>query len=126
MHHRRHTQAGERPRNVNWKGAAALLYGDWGTSKAYVIGLAFAVCGYSAPWPIAVMSLVTALVGYNYLTICRLYPHGGGVYASLRNRSKVLSAIGAFLLMADYLVTAAISALSVSYTHLTLPTNREV
>ena len=31
-----------RPRNVDWKRAAALLYGDWGTSKAYVIGLAFA------------------------------------------------------------------------------------
>ena len=30
-----------RPRNVDWKRAAALLYGDWGTSKAYVIGLAF-------------------------------------------------------------------------------------
>jgi len=115
MHHRRHTRPGERPRNVDWKGAASLLYGDWGTSKAYVIGLAFAVCGYSAPWPIAAMSLVTALVGYNYLTICRLYPHGGGVYASLRNRSKSLSAIGAFLLMADYLVTAAISALSAFY-----------
>ncbi len=33
-----------RPRNVDWKRAAALLYGDWGTSKAYVIGLAFR-CG---------------------------------------------------------------------------------
>ena len=30
-----------RPRNLDWKRAAALLYGDWGTSKAYVIGLAF-------------------------------------------------------------------------------------
>ena len=28
-----------RPRNLDWKRAAALLYGDWGTSKAYVIGL---------------------------------------------------------------------------------------
>src|SRR6266571_1893552 len=27
-----------RPRNVGWARAAALLYGDWGTSKAYVIG----------------------------------------------------------------------------------------
>ena len=32
-----------RPRNVNVSRAAAILYGDWGTSKAYVIGLAFAV-----------------------------------------------------------------------------------
>lgn len=38
-----------RPRNVDWKRAAAILYGDWGTSKAYVIGLAFAVAGYSSP-----------------------------------------------------------------------------
>src|SRR6266516_1587473 len=37
-----------RPRNVDWKRAAALLYGDWGTSKAYVIGLAFVAAGYSA------------------------------------------------------------------------------
>src|SRR5437773_11856146 len=27
----------KRPRNVDWKRAAAILYGDWGTSKAYVI-----------------------------------------------------------------------------------------
>jgi hypothetical protein len=35
-----------RPRNVDWKRAAALLYGDWGTSKAYVIGLAFVAAGF--------------------------------------------------------------------------------
>ena len=46
-----------RPRNVDWKRAAALLYGDWGTSKAYVIGLAFAVAGYSSFWLIASMCL---------------------------------------------------------------------
>ena len=34
-----------RPRNVDWKRAAALLYGDWGTSKAYVLGLAFLAVG---------------------------------------------------------------------------------
>ncbi len=27
---------------------APRLYGDWGTSKAYVIGLAFAVAGYAS------------------------------------------------------------------------------
>ena len=27
-----------RPRNVDWRRAAALLYGDWGTSKAFVKG----------------------------------------------------------------------------------------
>jgi len=88
------------------------LYGDWGTSKAYVIGLAFAVAGYASFWLIAAMCVITALVGVNYMIICRLYPDGGGVYASVRHRSEVISIVGAFLLVADYLVTAAISALS--------------
>jgi len=101
-----------RPRNVDTPRAAAILYGDWGTSKAYVIGLAFAVAGYSSFWLIAAMCVLTALVGVNYITICKHYPDGGGVYASVRHRSEVVSIVGAFLLVADYLVTAAISALS--------------
>jgi amino acid transporter/nucleotide-binding universal stress UspA family protein len=102
----------KRPRNVDVSRAAAILYGDWGTSKAYVIGLAFAVAGYASFWLIAAMCVLTALVGINYMIICRLYPDGGGVYASVRHRSEVISIVGAFLLIADYLVTAAISALS--------------
>jgi len=102
----------KRPRNVNVPRAAAILYGDWGTSKAYVIGLAFAGGGYASFWLIAAMCVLTALVGINYMIICRLYPDGGGVYASVRHRSEVISIVGAFLLIADYLVTAAISALS--------------
>src|SRR5665213_1517560 len=101
-----------RPRNVDVPRAAAILYGDWGTSKAYVIGLAFAVAGYSSFWLIAAMCLLTALVGVNYMAICKHYPDGGGVYASVRHRSEIISIVGAFLLIADYIVTAAISALS--------------
>jgi amino acid transporter len=89
----------KRPRNVDAARAAAILYGDWGTSKAYVIGLAFAVAGYT-------------LVGVNCMTICRHYPDGGGVYASVRHRSEIISIVGAFLLIAGYIVTAAISSLS--------------
>src|ERR1700758_2845831 len=102
----------KRPRNVDAPRAAAILYGDWGTSKAYVVGLAFAVAGYSSFWLIAAMCVLMALVGVNYMAICRHYPNGGGVYASVRHRSEVISIVGAFLLIADYLVTAAISALS--------------
>src|ERR1700737_4876031 len=102
----------KRPRNVDAPRAAAILYGDWGTSKAYVIGLAFAVAGYSSFWLIAAMCVLTALVGFNYMIICRHYPDGGGVYASVRHRSEIISIVGAFLLVADYIVTAAISALS--------------
>src|SRR5713101_4127423 len=112
----------KRPRNVDWKRAAAILYGDWGTSKAYVIGLAFAVAGYASFWLIGLMCVLTALVGLNYMIICRLYPDGGGVYASVRHRSQILSIVGAFLLIADYLVTAAISALSAfQYLHVPRP-----
>jgi amino acid transporter/nucleotide-binding universal stress UspA family protein len=102
----------KRPRNVDAIRAAAILYGDWGTSKAYVIGLAFAIAGYSSFWLIASMSVLTALVAVNYMAICRHYPDGGGVYASVRHRSEIISIVGAFLLIADYIVTAAISALS--------------
>src|SRR6201995_1024606 len=102
----------KRPRNVDSPCAAAILYGDWGTSKAYVIGLAFAIAGYSSFWLILAMCLLTALVGVNYIAICRHYPDGGGVYASVRHRSEILSIVGAFLLIADYIVTASISALS--------------
>jgi amino acid transporter/nucleotide-binding universal stress UspA family protein len=101
-----------RPRNVDAPRAAAILYGDWGTSKAYVVGLAFAVAGYSSFWLIAAMCLLTALVGVNYMAICKHYPDGGGVYASVRHRSQIVSIVGAFLLVADYIVTAAISALA--------------
>lgn len=103
---------GKRPRNVDWKAAAAILYGDWGTSKAYVVGLAFAAAGYASFWLIFGMCILTALVGVNYIVICRHYPDGGGVYASVRHRSEIISIVGAFLLIADYIVTAAISALS--------------
>jgi len=102
----------KRPRNVDAPRAAAILYGDWGTSKAYVIGLAFAVAGYSSFWLILGMCVLMALVGVNYMAICRHYPDGGGVYASVRHRSEVISIVGAFLLIADYIVTAALSALS--------------
>src|SRR5258706_13102247 len=106
------TVSTNRPRNVDSPRAAAILYGDWGTSKAYVIGLAFAVGGYSSFWLIAAMCVLTALVGINYITICKHYPDGGGVYARVRHPSEVISIVGVFLLVADYIVTVAISALS--------------
>src|SRR5258705_12490641 len=66
------------------------------------------------------MCVLTALVGLTYMIICRLYPDGGGVYAAVRHRSEVISIVGAFLLIADYLVTAAISSLS-AFAYLGVP-----
>ena len=98
-----------RPRNLDWKRAAALLYGDWGTSKAYVIGLAFVVAGYSSLPIIMAVCALTAVVGYNYVIICKHFPDGGGVYSAARNQSRLLAVIGALLLVADLTVTASIS-----------------
>ena len=33
----------DRPRELKWYQASSMLYGDWGTSKAYVLGIAFAI-----------------------------------------------------------------------------------
>jgi amino acid transporter/nucleotide-binding universal stress UspA family protein len=101
-----------RPRNVDWKRAAGLLYGDWGTSKAYVIGLAFAAAGFgSFPIILAVCAL-TGLVGYNYIVVCRHFPDGGGVYSAAREQSRVLAVLGSLLLLADFIVTASLSCWS--------------
>ena len=96
-----------RPRNVDWKRAAALLYGDWGTSKAYVIGLAFAAAGFASLPIILAVCLLTALVGYNYSIVCRNFPDGGGVYSAAKQQSRLLAAVGALLLIANFLVAAA-------------------
>ena len=99
-----------RPRNVDWKRAAALLYGDWGTSKAYVIGAAFLAVGWSALPIILAVCALTALVGYNYSIICKSFPDGGGVYSAARHQSRLLAVVGALLLVADLTVTASLSA----------------
>jgi amino acid transporter len=100
----------ERPRNVNWFQAGALLFGDWGTSRLYVLGLAFLVAGRSSFWLIAAMSLLILVVGWAYTHICRLYPDGGGVYTAGRRRARILGVVGALLLFADYTITASLSA----------------
>jgi amino acid transporter len=102
--------ASERPRNVNWFQAGALLFGDWGTSRLYVLGLAFLVAGRSSFWLIGAMSLLILVVGWAYTHICRLYPDGGGVYTAGRRRARILGVIGALLLFADYTITASLSS----------------
>ncbi|MCP5524089.1 MAG: amino acid permease [Verrucomicrobiales bacterium] len=100
-----------RPRNVGWARAAALLYGDWGTSKAYVIGLALAAVGYTALPHLLAVCFITGLVGLNYIWVCRCFPTGGGVYTAAGMHSRRLAAIGGLLLLADFIVTASLSCL---------------
>src|SRR3989338_10643315 len=95
----------DRPRELKWFQAGAMLYGDWGTSKAYVIGIAFALTGHASWLFLGIMSVLTAVVGVCYMIICRIYPDGGGVYSSVKHRSQFLAVVGALLLIADYVFT---------------------
>src|SRR5437762_12799049 len=82
--------ASERPRNVSWVQAAGLLFGDWGTSRLYVLGLAFFFAGRTSFWLILAMSLLILAVAWAYTQICRIYPDGGGVYAAAKHKSRTL------------------------------------
>src|SRR3984957_19830936 len=112
------TMGVHRPRNVGWARAAAFLYGDWGTSKAYVIGLAFMAAQFSSFPIILAVCAFTGLVGYNYIIVCKHFPDGGGVYSAARDQSRVLAVLGSLLLLADFIVTAALSGWdAMSYLH---------
>lgn len=102
---------GERPRELRWYHAGPMLFGDWGTSRLYVLGLAFAYTGRSSFWFVAAMCGLMIGVGWSYEIICRLFPDGGGVYSSAQRRSQLLAVVGGLLLCADYVVTASLSCL---------------
>ena len=113
---------GNRPRVLHWYHAGPMLFGDWGTSRLYVLGLAFAFTGQASLWFMGAMSFLLIAVGWAYEVICRHFPCGGGVYSAARERSETLAVFGGLLLCADYVVTAALSALDAfHYLHLPHP-----
>jgi amino acid transporter len=117
--------ASERPRNVGWKQAAGLLFGDWGTSRLYVLGIALFFAGRTSFWLILMMSFLILAVGWAYTQICRIYPDGGGVYTAAKHKSRLLAVIGALLLFADYTVTASLSSLD-AFHYFGLPLSKHV
>src|SRR3984957_19751017 len=117
--------ASERPRNIGWVQAAGFLFGDWGTSRLYVLGLALFFAGRTSFWLIAAMSLLILAVAWAYSEICRIYPDGGGVYTAAKQTSRTLAVIGALLLFADYTVTASLSVLD-AFHYFGLPLHGQV
>src|SRR5437868_12208706 len=115
----------ERPRNIGWLSAAGFLFGDWGTSRLYVLGLALFFAGRTSFWLIVAMSLLIFAVGWAYSQICRIYPDGGGVYTAAKQTSRTLAVVGALLLFADYTVTASLSALD-AFHYFGLPLKKHV
>ena len=100
-----------RPRELHWYHAGPMLFGDLGTSRLYVLGLAFYFTRHASLFHIAFVNVLLVLVGICYLIICRKYPDGGGVYSSARGTSRALAVVGGLMLCADYTVTAALSCL---------------
>jgi amino acid transporter/nucleotide-binding universal stress UspA family protein len=102
---------GNRPRELKWYHAGPMLFGDWGTSRLYVLGLAFAFLGRASFWYVVAMCGLMVAVGWCYEIVCRLFPDGGGVYSAAKQRSQLLAVVGGLLLCADYVVTASLSCL---------------
>ncbi|MEZ6165642.1 MAG: universal stress protein [Phycisphaerales bacterium] len=100
-----------RPRNLRWVHAGPLLYGDWGTSRLYVLGLAFLYTAHASVVYLAAIGLLMLAVSWAYTHICRCFPDGGGVYTAARQLSPTLSVIGSTLLLSGYIMTAAISVI---------------
>lgn len=98
-----------RPRTLKWFHAGPLLYGDWGTSRLYVLGLAFFFTSTEAPFYLLAIALLMGAVAWAYTIVCRSFPDGGGVYTAARQLSPTFSVVGATLLLCGYLITAAIS-----------------
>jgi amino acid transporter/nucleotide-binding universal stress UspA family protein len=64
---------------------------------------------------------LTAVVGFNYIIVCAHFPDGGGVYSAARQQSRFLASVGALLLIANFIVTAALSGWA-GVTYLGVPT----
>lgn len=111
---------GRRPRELRWYHAGGMLFGDWGTSRLYVLGLCFFYARHASLWYMLAMSMLLLAIGWAYHIICRLYPDGGGVYTSARQRHPLLGVLGGLLLFADYTVTAAASVTD-AFHYLQLP-----
>ena len=115
-----------RPRNLRWIHAGPLLYGDWGTSRLYVLGLAFLYTAHASIVYLAAIGLLMLAVSWAYTIICRCFPDGGGVYTASRQLSPTLSVVGSTLLLSGYIMTAAISVIEAFHYfhvphHLVLP-----
>jgi len=98
-----------RPRNLKWFHAGPLLYGDWGTSRLYVLGLAFLYTAHASVLYLAAIGVLMLAVSWAYTIVCRSFPDGGGVYTAARQLSPTASVVGATMLLSGYIMTAAIS-----------------
>ncbi|MFQ5501830.1 MAG: amino acid permease [Phycisphaerae bacterium] len=102
----------ERPRELRWFHASSMLFGDWGTSRLYVLGLALFYSAGASLYHVIAMCVLMAAVAWAYTIVCRCFQDGGGVYSAARAVNQRVAVVGAMLLFASYVITAAISAVA--------------
>ena len=100
-----------RPRDLSWFHAGPLLYGDWGTSRLYVLGLAFLYTAHASVVYLAAIGALMLAVSWAYTIVCRCFPDGGGVYTAAKQVNPSLAVVGSTLLLSGYIMTAAISVI---------------
>jgi amino acid transporter/nucleotide-binding universal stress UspA family protein len=89
-----------------------MLFGDWGTSRLYVLGLALFYSARASGYHVLAMCVLMTAVAWAYTIVCRSFQDGGGVYSAARSFNKRVAVVGALLLFASYVITAAISAVA--------------
>lgn len=91
----------------------AIVYADIGTSIYYVPGILYRNVGTSSATFVLATSLAFVLLAEKYTEIAARYPGGGGVVSVADEAfGPRISALGGMLILVDYFLTAAISAVS--------------
>ena len=91
----------------------AIVYADIGTSVYYVPGILFRQVGTSAASFVLATSVVFIFLAEKYADISARYSNGGGVVSVATDAfGPRIGALGGMLILVDYFLTAAISAVS--------------
>ncbi len=91
----------------------AIVYADIGTSVYYVPGILFRQVGTSAASFVLATSIVFIFLAEKYADISARYANGGGVVSVATDAfGPRVGALGGMLILVDYFLTAAISAVS--------------
>jgi amino acid transporter len=101
----------------------AVVFADIGTSVYYTPGILFGQVGKLAGFFVTLTMAVFLLLTMKYAEVTYRYPQGGGVVTVAANAMRPwVGALGGMLILVDYFLTAAISALSgLTYFAVVLP-----
>jgi amino acid transporter len=90
-----------------------VVFADIGTSVYYTPGILFAQVGVHAALFVSITLVVFILLTVKYAEVAARYPEGGGVVTvATRAIHPLAGALGGLLILVDYFLTAALSALS--------------